>query len=58
MVERADKFENGYTTVRGIGLGDGAQKFGKKYFSGNYHVKFGHFVIFQTYFSGKNVLPP
>jgi len=33
----------------GIGVGDGEAgvtcplKFGKKYFSGNYYVKFGHF---------------
>jgi len=33
-----------------IGVGDGGRgaraplKFGKKYFSGNYYVKFGHFL--------------
>ena len=31
----------------------------EKYFSGNFYVKFGHFVIFHTYFfSFKNVVPP
>ena len=32
-------------------------KFGKIFFSGNYHVKLGHFVNFYTQFSGKNVSP-
>jgi len=27
-------------------------------FSGKNHLKFGHFVNFHTYFSGKNVVPP
>ena len=47
------------------------QKFGKEYFSGNYHVKFGnfvtfsgkchvkfgHFMNFSYNFQAKNVLP-
>jgi len=28
-----------------------------KYFSGNYYVKFGHFVHFSYIFFSKNVLP-
>jgi len=41
---------------RSIGVGDGGKgctcplKFGKKYFSGNYYVKFGHFVNFSYIF--------
>jgi len=45
------------------------QKFGEKYFYGNFYVKFGHFLgrimqnlgillIFHTYFWGKNFVPP
>jgi len=33
------------------------KKSGKKYFSGKYYVKFGHFVNFSYIFSCKNVLP-
>jgi len=33
---------------RGKG-GTRAPKFGEKYFSGNYNVKFGHFVDFFSY---------
>jgi len=44
-------------------------KFGEKYLSGNYYVKFGHFsgkndvkfghfADFNRYFSGKNFVPP
>jgi len=52
MVERADKFENGYCGVRRwcLDVGDGRQgarapshKIGEKYFSGNYYEKSGHF---------------
>jgi len=56
----------------GVGVGSRAlQKFRKKYFSGNYHVKFknfsgkyvkfGHFVIFHAHIFGQNpqnVSPP
>ena len=52
-----DSLRSGHAQEQGfhIGVGDGGQgggaraplKFGKKYFSGNYYVKFGHF-------SGKN----
>ena len=36
-----------------------SQKFGYfDSFSGKNHVKFGHFADFNTYFSGKNFVPP
>jgi len=33
-------------------------KIREKYFSGNYYIKFGHFVNFSYIFEGKNVVPP
>jgi len=71
-------FDLGSNSLVIIGVGDGGRggtsppqkkNIEKKYFSGNYyvkfghfsgknHVKFGHFVTFSYIFSGKNVLPP
>jgi len=58
MVERADKFENGYTTVRGIGLGDGGPKIREKVFFGQLSCKIRAFCYFSDIFFGKKCLSP
>ena len=54
-------------TLKSIGVEDGGgggaralqtKKSGKIFFSGNYHVKFGHFVNFHTYVFGQKCLAP
>ena len=63
----SEAFDN-YTAVfrwrnSDIGVGDGGgvlvpRKFGKNIFSGNYYVKFWHFVNFSGIFSRKKCLAP